>query len=69
MAEDVHVHQTPPAGDGGGAGWVAALLIVIVLLAVVWFAFLRGGTGTTNVPDQIQIDVNTPEAPAAPRSP
>lgn len=69
MAEEVHVHQTPPAGgDGGGAGWVVALLVVIVLLAVVWFAFLRGGTGTNDggIPDQIEIDVNTPEAPRSP---
>jgi hypothetical protein len=67
MSEEVHVHQTPPAGGGdGGAGWVVAILVIVVLLAVVWFAFMRGGTDTGNVPDRIEIDVNTPETPRTP---
>jgi len=61
MADEVHVHQTPPAGNGGGggAGWVVALLVVIVLAAVLWFVFARGGADS-GVPDEIDVDVNVP---------
>jgi hypothetical protein len=64
MAEDVHVHQQPPAngGGGGGAGWVVALVAVVLLIVVVWFLFMRGPADTgPNIPDQIQVDVNTPQ--------
>jgi hypothetical protein len=63
MAEEVHVHQTPPAGgDGGGPGWIVALLVVIVLAGVLWFAFGRTQDRTV-VPDEIEadIDVNLPD--------
>jgi hypothetical protein len=66
MAEEVHVHQTPPAGgDGsGGAGWMVAVLVIIVLAGVLFFAFGRGDN-TGGVPDRIEadIDVNLPDAP------
>jgi hypothetical protein len=65
MAEEVHVHQTPPAGgDGsGGAGWMVAVLVIIVLAGVLFFAFGRGDR--TVVPDTIEadIDVNLPDRP------
>jgi len=64
MAEEVHVHNTnPPSSGGGGAGWVVALLVVIVLAVVVWMFFVRGGD-TGGVPEQIDVDVNVPSAPA-----
>lgn len=67
MAEEVHVHQTPPAGGGdgsGGAGWMVAVLVIIVLAGVLFFAFGRGGD-RTGVPDTIEadIDINLPDRP------
>jgi hypothetical protein len=64
MADDVHVHQQPPAagGDGGGAGWIIALVVVVLLVVVVWFGFMRGDRPGT--PDQVDVDINLPEAPA-----
>jgi hypothetical protein len=67
MADEVHVHETRPAGDGGGPGWIVALVAVVLLVAVVWFFFLRGGTTTdAGVPDQIEVDVNLPEGGRTP---
>jgi hypothetical protein len=64
MADDVHVHQQPPAagGDGGGAGWIIALVVVVLLVIVVWFGFMRGDR--SGAPDQVDVDINLPEAPA-----
>ena len=60
MADEVHVHQTPPADNGGrgGAGWVVALLVVIVLAVVLWFVFARGGNNVDEI--DADIDVNIP---------
>ncbi len=63
MAEEVHVHNTNPSNGGGGAGWVVALLVMIVLAVVVWMFFVRGGD-TSGMPEQIDVDVNVPSAPA-----
>jgi hypothetical protein len=70
MANDVHVHDNRPVGDGGGgAGWIVALLVVVILVVVLWFVFARGGTNQTGVPDQIEVDINMPDPPAAPQGP
>lgn len=65
MPDEVHVHQTPPAGGNGsgGPGWFVAVLVVIVLAGVLWFAF--GRSNTTTVPDTIEadIDINLPDRP------
>jgi GTPase involved in cell partitioning and DNA repair len=66
MAEDVHVHQGPPAGgNGGGPGWFVAIVVVVLLAGVVWFAFMRGDTGPRG-PDQIEVDINVPEGGRTP---
>lgn len=65
MADNVHVYQQPPAqpsGSGGGRGWLVAVVGIVLVLGVLWFAFMRGGGSV--VPEQIDIDVNLPEAPA-----
>lgn len=63
MADDVHVHQQPPAAGGdGGAGWIIALVVVVLLVVVIWFGFMRGDR--SGVPEQVDIDINVPEAPA-----
>lgn len=70
MADDVHVHQQPPApaGDGGGAaGWIIALVVVVLLVVVIWFGFMRGDR--PGVPEQVDIDIELPEAPPQPTPP
>jgi hypothetical protein len=64
MADEVHVHQTPPAGNGGGggAGWLVAGLVIVVLVVVLWFVFGRAGGNEQVIPDQIEVDVNVDDA-------
>ena len=59
MADEVHVHQTPPAsgGGGGGSGWIIAVLLVVVLAVVLWFVMGRGGE-TDDI--DADIDINVP---------
>jgi hypothetical protein len=60
---DVHVYNQAPGGNSGGPGLIIGLVVVLLLAAVIWFAFARGG-GRSMVPDQIDVDINLPEAPA-----
>ncbi len=63
MADEVHVHQTPPSRSGdGGTGWVLGLLVVIVLAVVLWLFFVRGGPSDAG-PAEVDVDVNVPTQP------
>jgi hypothetical protein len=64
-SRDVHVHnQAPAPRDGGGPGLIIGLVAVVLIVVVFWFMFTRGGDGRSIVPEQIDIDVNVPSAPA-----
>jgi hypothetical protein len=63
MADEVHVHQTPPPrsnGGGGSAGWIVAILAIIVIALVAWLFFVRGADSGSGVPDEVDVEVNVP---------
>jgi hypothetical protein len=62
---DVNIQQTPQPVREGSSGAVIWAIIAMVLLGVLaWFIF--GGNMTTERGGDVDININTPAAPASP---
>jgi hypothetical protein len=61
---DVQIQQTP-SGSGSSAGVMWAVVVLVLLGVIAWFVFGGGINKTTTT----KIDINTPAAPAAPKTP